>query len=275
MSAPIQPSPLSPVAPPGRVLVLMYHGIHESRADHGQFDPRYSARPRQFVEQMHCLTGLGVSGWVPVAGHALVAPEAAAGQHMVLITFDDGDVSNLEQALPVLQASGLAAVFFITRNFVGQRGMISRAGLRDLAEAGMVIGSHGLSHQFLNTLSPATLAIELANSRDFLQQITGRPVVLLSLPGGRGGPREIQAAHDAGYLSVFGSSPGINVDTTAGGLIDRVVITRQTELAAFEQLVRWQGPAVWRQCARSRMLGLPRRLLGDRGYDRLRQVLVR
>ncbi len=192
----------------------------------------------------------------------------------MLITFDDGDASNLEQALPLLQESGLAAVFFITRNFVGQRGMISRAGVRGLADAGMVIGSHGLSHRFLNTLSPNTLAIELASSRDFLQQITGRPVVLLSLPGGRGGPREIQAAYDAGYRSVLGSRPGNNLATPAGALIDRVVISRQTDSQAFEQLVRWQGPAVWRQCARHRLLGLPRRLLGDRGYDRLRQVLV-
>ena len=272
MSAPAAPT-LSP--PPGRSLVLMYHGIHESRADHGRFDPRYSLKPGQFATQMRHLSELGVAGWLPVAGEALVAPEAPAGRHMVLITFDEGDVSNIEQALPVLQESGLAAVFFITRNFVGQRGMISRAGVRELADAGMVIGSHGLSHRFLNTLSPAALGIELASSRDFLEQITGRAVKLLSLPGGRGGRRELEAAHAAGYRSVFGSRPGNNQATPAGGLIDRVVISRQIDPVAFQQLVRWQGPAVWRHCARYRLLGLPRCLLGDRSYDQLRQILVR
>ena len=264
---------LSP--PPGRLLVLMYHGIHESRAECGRFDPRYSLKPGQFASQMHYLRELGVAGWLPVAGEALVAPEAPADRQMVLITFDDGDASNVDQALPTLQALGLTAVFFITRHFVGQPGMITPLGLRQLADAGMVIGSHGLSHRFLNTLSPAALAIELASSRDFLQQLTGRPVSLLSLPGGRGGQREIEAAHVAGYRSVFGSRPGNNVSTPAGGLIDRVVISRQTDSQAFEQLVRWQGPAVLRQCARYRVLGWPRRLLGDRGYDRLRRVLVR
>ncbi|QOC22026.1 polysaccharide deacetylase family protein [Wenzhouxiangella sp. AB-CW3] len=260
--------------PPGRLLVLMYHGLHESRTDRGRFDPRYSLQPGKFAAQMHYLSELGVAGWLPVTGEALVAPEAPAGRQMVLITFDDGDASNVEKALPMLQEAGLTAVFFITRNFVGQRGMISRAGIRKLADAGMVIGSHGLSHRFLNTLSPAALAIELSSSRDFLQQITGREVKLLSLPGGRGGPREIEAAHTAGYRSVFGSRPGNNVATPAGGLIDRVVITRRTNSQAFEQLVRWQGPAVWRQCARYRVLGLPRRLLGDRVYNRLRQLVV-
>ena len=272
MSAPTE-QPLSP--PPGRLVVLMYHGIHESRSDRGHFDPRYSLMPGEFRAQMLVLRELGVAGWVPVAGEALVAPAAPVDQQMALISFDDGDASNVDQALPILQESGLSAVFFITRDHVGQRGMISRAGLRELADAGMVIGSHGLSHRFLNTLSPAALAVELASSRDFLQQATGRPVVLLSLPGGRGGPREIQAAHVAGYRSVFGSRPGNNLATPAGGLIDRVVISRQTDLAAFEQLVRWQGPAVWRQYARYRLLGWPKRLLGDRGYDRLRRALVR
>ena len=260
---------------PGPMLVLMYHGIHESRADHGQFDPRYSVTPGQFTAQMQRLRQLRLAGWLPVTGQPLVAPPGPADRPMVLISFDDGDASNLEQALPILRESGLAAVFFITRSFVGQRGMISRAGLRELSDAGMVIGSHGLSHRFLNTLSPAALAIELATSRDFLQQVTGRPVVLLSLPGGRGGSREIRAAHDAGYRSVLGSRPGNNRSTPAGGVMDRVVISRQTNAVAFEQLLRWRGPAVWHQQARHRLLGWPKRVMGDRAYDRLRQVLVR
>lgn len=263
---------LSPA--PGPLLILMYHGIHEGPGDRGHFDPRYSLRPGQFAAQLDCLSRQGAAAWLPVAGEALVAPEAPAGRQMVLITFDDGDVSNLEQALPILQQAGRAAVFFITRNFVGQPGMITRAGVRELADAGMVIGSHGLSHRFLSTLSPAALAVELASSRDYLQQLIGREVVLLSLPGGRGGDREIAAAHEAGYRSVLGSRPGNNLTTPPGGLIDRVVISRQTEARAFEQLVRWRGPAVWRQCARYRMLSWPKRLFGDRGYDRLRQIWV-
>lgn len=272
MNAPHEPAWSSA---PGPLVVLMYHGIHESCNDHGQFDPRYSLQPAEFQRQMRNLRERRLAGWLPATGQALVAPDAPAGQHMVLITFDDGDASNLLQALPMLQDAGLAAVFFITRNFVGQRGMITRAGLRELADAGMVIGSHGLSHRFLNTLSPGALALELTNSRDFLQQITGREVALLSLPGGRGGAREIAAAQAAGYRSVLGSRPGNNETTPVGGLIDRVVITRHTNLETFEQLVAWHGAAAWSQSARHRLLGWPRRLLGDLAYDRLRQAVVR
>lgn len=260
---------------PSRVVVLMYHGLHETRDSPGRFDPRYSVTPRQFQSQIQRLASLELADWMPDVGQPLRAPPPSAGQPKVLITFDDGDISNVEQALPLLQAAGLAAVFFITQDHVGQPGMISQGQLRSLADAGMVIGSHGRSHRFLSTLPLAALNHELRSSREFLEQITACPVALLSLPGGRGGPRESQAALDAGYHTVFGSRPGDNAATPAGGPIDRVVVTRQTSEAAFARLVRWQGPAAWQAQARYHLLGWPKQLLGDQRYDRLRQALLR
>jgi peptidoglycan/xylan/chitin deacetylase (PgdA/CDA1 family) len=194
---------------------------------------------------------------------------------MVLVSFDDGDLSNLEVALPILQELGLGAVFFVTRQFVGQRGMVSASSLRELADAGMVIGSHGATHRFLNTLTPLALILELSTSRDFLQQMTGREVTLLSLPGGRGGLRECQAARAVGYHSVLGSRPGDNRFTRAGECIDRVAITRNTGRRAFAQILNWRGPAVQGIRLRHQLMQLPKKVLGDRGFDRLRRVWVR
>src|SRR5699024_3138036 len=142
--------------------------------------------------------------------------------------------------------------------------------LRQLSSAGMGIGSHGVSHRFLNTLSPAALECELSQSRDFLEQAIGRQVSLLSLPGGRGGQRELEAARQCGYRAVFGSQPGNNSATRPGGLIERIAITRDVTLEEFRQLLDWRGPAAWRIRARHAALRWPKRLLGDRGYDWLR-----
>lgn len=260
---------------PGRVLVLMYHGVHADRDSRGHFDPRYSVHPARFREQLEYLRDHNRAGWLPVAGEALVAPPPVGDQAMVLITFDDGDASLADTALPVLAGLGLGAVFFVTRKFVGQRGMINAGELRHLSAAGMVIGSHGVSHRFLNTLSDAALEFELEHSRDFLEQATGREVSLLSLPGGRGATREIEAAARAGYRSVFGSVPGNNRDTAPGHLIERVAITRDVTLERFRQIVRWQGAAAWRIRARHLALRWPKRLIGDRSYDWLRNAWVR
>lgn len=259
---------------PGRVLVLMYHGLHAEPESRGHYDPRYSVHPASFREQLEFLCKSHRAGWLPVAGEALVAPVSVDDRDMVLITFDDGDASFVEKALPVLEEFGMGAVFFVTRNFIGQRGMISSSELKQLSRSGMVIGSHGVSHRFLNTLSPAALEFELTHSREFLEQLTGREVSLLSLPGGRGGRRELEAAAQAGYRSVFGSFPGNNRDTPAGGLIERVAITRKLTLGQFHQIVHWQGPATWRVRARHRALGWPKRVIGDRGYDWLRNAVM-
>lgn len=260
---------------PGRALVLMYHGIHAGADSRGTYDPRYSVHPESFREQLAYLVGQHRIGWLPVAGEALAAPTSFDDHDMVLISFDDGDASLVDTALPLLREFGLGAVFFITRDFVGRKGMINRAELRQLSDAGMVIGSHGVSHRFFTTLSPAALDFELTHSRDYLEQVIGREVTLLSLPGGRGGKRELEAARRAGYRSVFGSVPGNNRHTPPGGLIDRVAITRDVGLERFRRIAQWKGPAAWRIRARHLTLLGPKRVIGDRGYDWLRNAWVR
>ncbi|MCA1777847.1 MAG: polysaccharide deacetylase family protein [Xanthomonadaceae bacterium] len=268
---------------PGRVLVLMYHGLHANPDERGHFDPRYSVKPGMFRAQLECLREFNLAYWLPVAGEALCAIERPNNGYdrgsdycnPVLITFDDGDASLIDTALPILEDLRLGAVFFVTRDFVGKPGMINHRALRRISRAGMVIGSHGVSHRFLNTLSRPELEIELTHSREFLEQVTGREVVLLSLPGGRGGKREIEMAGAAGYRSVFGSAPGNNQNTPAGSLIERVAITREVGLDQFRQILRWRGLASWRVRARHHALGLPKRMFGDRGYDWLRNTWVR
>lgn len=269
-------NPLPDTMPaPGRVLVLMYHGLHAGPESRGHYDPRYSVHPVRFREQLRHLCECRRVGWLPVAGEALLAPPSVDDHEMVLITFDDGDVSFVETALPILREFGLGAVFFVTRDFVGRRGMISGSEIRRLSDAGMVIGSHGVSHRFLNTLSMTALDYELSHSRSFLEQSIGREVSLISFPGGRGGSREVEAAARAGYRSVFGSAPGNNRNTLAGTPIERVAITREITPVQFGQIVRWEGPASWRIRARHLALRWPKRVMGDRGYDWLRSAWVK
>jgi peptidoglycan/xylan/chitin deacetylase (PgdA/CDA1 family) len=258
----------------GRLLVLMYHGLHRGADDPGCFDPRYSVTPEAFELQMRRITERG-GAWLPAPGPAFALPDDRGDRPPVLVTFDDGDVSNALRALPCLREHGLQAVFFVTSEFVGRGGMVGGAQLRELADAGMLIGSHGATHRFLNTLDPAVLRDELLRSRDVLQHHSGRPVDLLALPGGRGGPRELELAHALGYRAVFGSQPGDNRDWQPGRYLQRVAITRGLSLPGFEQVLDWDGGTVRRMRWRHAVLDVPKRVLGDERFDRLRQVLVR
>ncbi len=254
---------------PHSLLVLMYHGIHDEPLSAGHFDPRYSVDSADFEAQMLRLRARFGRAYVP-GGTLSTAPTDE-----VMITFDDGDVADATVALPILKRLGLRAVFFITSDFVDRPGSVSATQVRELADAGMVIGAHGASHRFLNTLSDAELDEEMLRSRGQLQQWSGGEVDLLALPGGRGGARELAAATRAGFRHCFNSVPGINRNYRAGHYAERVAITRDLKLDGFDQILAWKGSTVQRVRWRHRLLALPKRLIGDRNYDRLRQALVR
>ena len=95
--------------------VLMYHGLHASADDPGRFDPVYSVTPEEFRRQLDWLVE---NGYRAVRLRDLETPDNSA--KAVVISFDDGDVSNRTVALPLLKERGLAAEFFVTADFVDQ-----------------------------------------------------------------------------------------------------------------------------------------------------------
>lgn len=248
--------------------VLMYHGLHADAQAHGRFDPVYSVHPDEFARQLDWLLAQGY--------HAIRADgrSAPAQARPVAITFDDGDVSNLEVALPLLRERGMVATFFVTSGFVNQPGMLSAEQLRALAAAGMAIGAHGRSHAFLEDLDEAMLAAELRDSRACLSEISGQAVDAMALPGGRGGERERRAARAAGYRHLFGSVPGPNRRRDGDDWLQRIAVTRTTTPAEFAALVAWRGLHPRLARARFAALAWPKRVLGNAGYERLRAQLL-
>lgn len=254
---------------PGRLVVLMYHGLHLANSE-PHFDPRYSVLPAEFERQMRLLALRRDHAWLP--GMAAACDRDAAPE--VMVSFDDGCASDAEIALPCLSALGLRAAFFVTSGFVDRPGRLAGSQLRALARAGMLVGSHGRSHRLLATLDAPALREELQRSRAELEQVLGQAVTTLALPGGRGAAREHAAALEAGYTLVFGSQPGDN-RAPRPAIVQRVPVVRHTSLRGFDQLLAWSGPDVRRICWRHRLLQIPKRLVGDQRYDRLRASLLR
>lgn len=258
------------------VPILMYHGLHDSPRSAGRFDPVYSVSPATFARQLDWLGGNGYAG---VGLEQAFGGDDAAGNtnnptRKVVISFDDGDVSNIEVALPMLQERGMRAEFFITTGFIDQPGMLSTGDVRALADAGMGIGSHGCSHAFLEDLDEPRLLAELQDSRKRLQSITGRPVSALALPGGRGGDREQRLALELGYRHLLGSVPGINRRPRPGDWLERIAVTRGLDLVDFSTRVRWHGMRPRMLQVRHQALGVTKRVLGNAGYERLRERLL-
>jgi peptidoglycan/xylan/chitin deacetylase (PgdA/CDA1 family) len=110
--------------------------------------------------------------------------DAAVGRSDVQLTFDDGNASDLDVALPRLVERGLTAEFFVLAGLLGQPGRLDRDGVRELHRAGMWIGSHGWAHRDWRRLTPEQADEEITKARDVLSEIVGQPVTRVAIPFG-------------------------------------------------------------------------------------------
>jgi peptidoglycan/xylan/chitin deacetylase (PgdA/CDA1 family) len=250
--------------------VLMYHGLHTGPDDAGRFDAVYSVAPDDFRRQLDWLVE---HGYRAVRLRDLDSLDTSVKP--VIISFDDGDVSNYTVALPLLKKRDFAAEFFVTADFIDQPGMLSAANTRALADAGMAVQSHGCTHRYLEDLDDTALAAELSDSKHRLERICGSAVDALALPGGRGGERERRDARRLGYRHVLNSAPGVNRRWSEGEYLERVAVTRGMSLDEFAALVDWRGVAPRWQRMRFRLLRLPKRVLGNKRYERWRSRVLR
>jgi peptidoglycan/xylan/chitin deacetylase (PgdA/CDA1 family) len=247
--------------------VLMYHAVEQSlpRAD----DEDYTVTRARFTRHLAIIAASATSP-TTLADLLLGTPSDAS---RVLLTFDDGYASVLTVAAPLMAARGFAGVCFVVSDRVGKDGSLSAAQLRELESAGIAVGAHGRTHRYLTDLSPSELREELRASRSRLEDAVGHEVVTMSAPGGRFDAHVLAEARDAGYRAFFSSRPGYASPADLSHDVPRIAVTEGMSDERFERLVRNEPLAVVAPRARYALLSVPKRLLGNRGYERVRSAV--
>jgi peptidoglycan/xylan/chitin deacetylase (PgdA/CDA1 family) len=121
--------------------------------------------------------------WVSIGQFEHVL-DAIMGLPDVQITFDDGNLSDVEIALPRLRQRGLVGKFFILAGRLGEPGRLDHAHVRELVDAGMVVGSHGWAHVDWRRISDEEAHVEIDNSLSLVTELIGRPVRYVAVPFG-------------------------------------------------------------------------------------------
>jgi peptidoglycan/xylan/chitin deacetylase (PgdA/CDA1 family) len=187
----------------GMPVIWMYHSV----APHEQDPYQVTVRPERFEQQMRWLRRRGRRG-VSVR-EMLDAHAIGRGQDLVGLTFDDGYADFAEYALPVLKRYGFGATVYVIAGRLGgdnewdaegpRTPLMTAQQVRQVAEAGIEIGSHGLRHVSLPKAPEAALAGEIAGSRRALQDISGQDVPGFCYPYGDIDAAVVAGVHAAGY----------------------------------------------------------------------------
>lgn len=191
-----------------RSLILAYHAVSDAWV-------HQLAMPTLLMERQ--LRSLLYRGFRPAsAGDTL-----SGARRLLHVTFDDA-YKSVAGALPILERLGLRATVFACAGYADDGrpldvpelaeeaaahpehlATMTWDELRDLAERGVEIGSHTVSHPHLPELSDAELDRELRESRGRCEEELGRPCRFLAYPYGEHDARVQTAVRRAGYAAAF------------------------------------------------------------------------
>jgi peptidoglycan/xylan/chitin deacetylase (PgdA/CDA1 family) len=120
----------------------------------------------------------------------------------VAISFDDGNRSDVDVALPALSERGLVASFFPVVGRLGDPWSLSPRGVEELMAAGMDVGSHGLNHLPWPGLRGHVAHFEIVQPRHVLEDLLGRRVDRAAAPLGRYDRRTLALLRSSGCAEV-------------------------------------------------------------------------
>lgn len=254
------------------IAFLMYHELGSPGRGLCDDSPGYRRYVVSEDNFKHQLAMVGSNGW-----HGLNVSEALraiSNKHDgVCLTFDDGCATDLSIAAPLLLEKKFNATFYITVAHLGKRGYLTKTELRELAALGFEIGSHSLNHRYLGDLEIGDLKVELSESKNRLEDITGGRVEHFSCPGGRVNALVEQMARETGYQSLATSRIGLNTPMTDSFRLARIAVKEATTTTNLARLCRGDGLLLSQ--AQDVALSAAKRLLGNSIYERVRAGALR
>lgn len=159
-------------------------------------------------------------------------------QPIAAVTFDDGYRDNFTQAVPILQAIGVPATFFVATGFMSTNRVFDHDkedtkdypkmtwdDLRTMQADGFEIGSHTVNHADLGRVDATQLRHEMCDSAETLNRELGVRPRAFAFPYGKPQnmtPQAIELAREAGYYAVMSAYGGDNGRGTHGFPLQRV-----------------------------------------------------
>jgi peptidoglycan/xylan/chitin deacetylase (PgdA/CDA1 family) len=221
--------------------ILMYHNLGEP--PEGSKLRGLYVRTGAFGRQMWLLKLLGYKGLSMSQAMPYLRGEKTG--RIAVITFDDGYLDTLEQALPILNTFGFSATCYFVSERAGsyndwdatiinvQKQLMSNEQIKAWHAAGMEVGAHSQTHPRLTKCSDEELTEELTGSKKNLESLIGAPVTQFCYPYGDLDERVANATRLAGYDAATTVQRGRAVVGDDLMLLRRVLVSGSTMMYLF------------------------------------------
>lgn len=201
------------------VPILMYHYVRTVSASTDPLGYDLSVTPELLDEQLDALAQAGY--------HTITPSELALGdlpEKPILLSFDDGYADTYTAAFPRLKARGMTAVVFVITGSLDDADgrYLRRSQVQELADAGIEIGSHTVSHLNLVAAEPRRRQDELLISRQVLEQLTNKRVIAVSYPAGETNADVARIATYVGYTLGVTTHHGVALPASQRLLLPRI-----------------------------------------------------
>jgi peptidoglycan/xylan/chitin deacetylase (PgdA/CDA1 family) len=228
----------SPAAQPARVVhgphdapvpILMYHVV--TAPPPGSAYPELWVSWQSFVQEMLALKRAGYHGVTLKQAWDYWHKGYALPPRPVVLSFDDGYLSQYTHARRTLAALGWPGVLNLIVDNIGKGGL-TRHQVRAMLADGWELDSHTVHHLDVTTLDAAGLRHEIGSSRAALRRIFGVPVDFFCYPAGRHDAAAEAAVRAAGYLGATTEGPGVASPKDDPDLLPRIRVNGTDSAAA-------------------------------------------
>jgi peptidoglycan/xylan/chitin deacetylase (PgdA/CDA1 family) len=202
-------SPAPPTLDPALVLsrkqvpILCYHQIRDWKPSDSKRSKDYIVPPETFRAQMKMLSDNGYHTILPDQLYQYLTRSMPLPDKPILLCFDDTDLDQYGTAYPELKRYGFKGVFFIMTVSLGRPRYMDKAQVKELFDAGHIIGSHTWDHHNVKKYQGNDWTIQIDKPTRVLEAITGKPIRYFAYPFGLWNRQAITELRKRGFIAAF------------------------------------------------------------------------
>lgn len=186
-----------------QVPILCYHQIRNWTSTDGKMGKDYIVPIAEFKLQMKMLADSGYQTILPDQLQDYLVYGTPLPKKPIMLTFDDTKLDQYTVAIPEMKKYGFKGVFFIMTVSLGKPNYMSKNQVKELSDAGHVIGSHTYDHQNVKKYQSEDWITQIEKPTKTLKEITGKDIKYFAYPFGLWNKEAIPELKKRGFNAAF------------------------------------------------------------------------